>query len=55
MQNTDYKILAKILANRLKKVIPNIITTNQAYGVLNRDISDIVKNKRPNVVFELKR
>lgn len=46
MLNTDYKILAKIMANRLKKVIPNIITTNQAYGVLNRDISDIVTNIR---------
>jgi len=46
MLNTDYKILAKILANRLKKVIPNIIKTNQAYGVLNRDILDIVTSIR---------
>lgn len=40
MLNTDYKILAKVIANRLKKVIPNIISTNQAYGVLNKDITD---------------
>ncbi len=31
MLNTDFKILAKVLANRLKKVLPEIITTNQAY------------------------
>ncbi len=29
MLNTDMKILAKILANRLNKVLPTIITTNQ--------------------------
>ncbi len=41
MLNTDMKILAKILANRLNKVLPTIITTNQAYGVKGRDIADI--------------
>lgn len=51
MLNTDYKILAKILANRMKKVIPNIITTNQAYSVLNRDISDTVCNIRDLVWY----
>lgn len=46
MLNTDYKILTKVLANRLKKVVPNIITTNQAYAVLNRDITDITNSIR---------
>lgn len=40
MLNTDLKILSKVLANRLKEVMPKIIKTNQAYGVKGRDISD---------------
>ncbi len=46
MLNTDMKILAKILANRLNKVLPTIITTNQAYGVKGRDIADITRGIR---------
>ncbi len=46
MLNTDYKILAKIFANRLKRVVLNIINTNQAYGVIGRDIADTVTNIR---------
>ncbi len=46
MLNTDMKILAKILANRLNKVLPTIITTNQAYGVKGRDIADITSGIR---------
>lgn len=38
--NTDYKILAKILANRLKQVIPSIVSTSQVYSIPGRDISD---------------
>lgn len=41
MLNTDLKILSKILANRLKEVMPKIIGTNQAYGVKGRDIADV--------------
>ncbi len=40
MLNTDLKILSKVLANRLKEVMPKIIKTNQAYGVKGRDIAD---------------
>ncbi len=40
MLNTDLKILSKILANRLKEVMPSIIKTNQGYGVKERDIAD---------------
>lgn len=40
--NTDYKILAKILANRLKNVINSIISPYQSYSIPKRDISDTV-------------
>lgn len=51
MLNTDMKILAKILANRLNKVLPTIITTNQAYGIKGRDIADITSGIRDNYFF----
>ena len=40
MLNTDLKILTKVLANRLKEVMPTIIKTNQVYGVKGKDIAD---------------
>ncbi len=53
MLNTDYKILAKILANRLKIVVPNIITTNQTYAVIKRDITDVINNIR-DIIWYMK-
>ncbi|KAG7496752.1 hypothetical protein JOB18_024398 [Solea senegalensis] len=38
--NTDYKILTKALANKLKTVIPGLVHQAQAYSIPNRDISD---------------
>lgn len=38
--NVDYKILARVMANRLKYVLPNIISPNQTSSVLRRDISE---------------
>lgn len=49
--NCDYKILAKVLANRLKQVLPTIIQTNQAYAVLGRDISDTVNSVRDKIWY----
>lgn len=49
MLNTDFKILAKVLANRLKKVLPQIITTNQAYSIIGREITDMVCNIRDKI------
>lgn len=40
--NTEYKILTKILANRLKRVIGSIIAPNQAYSIPGRDITDTI-------------
>lgn len=51
MLNTDLKILAKVLANRLKEVMPSIIKTNQAYGVKGRDIADITMSIRDTIWY----
>lgn len=46
MLNTDLKILAKVLADRMRKVLPTIIKTNQSYGVNGRDIADTISSIR---------
>lgn len=51
MLNTDFKILAKMLANRLKKVLPGLITTNQAYSIIGREITDTVSNIRDKISY----
>ncbi len=51
MLNTDFKILAKMLANRLKKVLPGLITTNQAYSIMGREITDTVSNIRDKISY----
>ncbi len=51
MLNTDFKILAKVLANRLRNVMPNIIETNQAYGVKGKDIADVTSSIRDIVGY----
>lgn len=40
--NSDYKILAKVLVNRRKGIVEQIIKSNQAYGVPGRDIADSI-------------
>lgn len=51
MLNTDFNILAKVLANRLRNVMPNIIETNQAYGVKGKDIADVTSSIRDIVGY----
>ncbi|CAG2199723.1 unnamed protein product [Mytilus edulis] len=42
----DYKILARIMANRFKKVLPTIISENQTCCIIGRDISNNIANVR---------
>jgi hypothetical protein len=44
--NSDYKILAKILANRMKQVLNDIIAPTQNYSVPGRDIADTINTIR---------
>jgi hypothetical protein len=41
--NTDYKIIAKILANRLKSVLPNIINDDQTGYIKDRYIGQNIR------------
>ena len=43
LSNTDYKILAHILANRLKKVINKLIHTDQSGYIKGRNISSNIR------------
>ena len=47
--NTDYKILAKVLANRLKSVIASIINWSQAYSIPGRDITDTILSVKETI------
>ncbi|CAC5368678.1 unnamed protein product [Mytilus coruscus] len=42
LANVDYKILARIMANRLKLTLTKIISNTQTCSVIGRDISDTV-------------
>ena len=49
--NVDYKILAKVLANRIKRVIGDIIKTSQSYSIPGRDIADTIATVRDTIEF----
>lgn len=40
--NNDYKILGKIITNRMKEVAGDAIQSLQAYGIPGRDIADLI-------------
>ena len=46
MLNTDYKMLARVLSNRIKRVIGTVVGGTQAYSIPGRDISDTVSSIR---------
>ena len=41
--NFDYKLLTKVLANGVKKVIPSIISASQTAYVKDRSVTDSVR------------
>ena len=43
MLNTDYKILAKLLANRLQKVIPSLVSEDQSGYIKGRYIGENIR------------
>ena len=51
--NTDYKVLAKILANRIKSVVGTIVSSTQTYSIPGRDIADTIGSVR-DVVRHMK-
>ena len=42
----DYKIIARVMANRFKKVLPSLVSENQSCCVLGKDIADTICNIR---------
>ena len=48
--NGDYKVLAKVLANRLKEVIGTVVGSTQAYSIPGRDIADTISSIRDTII-----
>lgn len=44
--NVDYKIIARIMSNRLKQVLPNVISNDQTCCIVGRDIADTLVSIR---------
>lgn len=44
--NVDYKIIARVIANRLKVTLPNIISSSQSCCILGKDIADTIASVR---------
>ena len=49
--NIDYKIFAKVLANRLKSVIGNVVHTDQSYTVPERSMYDNISLIRDTIMY----
>ena len=47
--NTDYKILAKVITNRLKTVLGQVMHKDQSYGVPERSIYDNINLIRDSI------
>lgn len=46
LNNVDYKIIARVMANRLKLVLPNIVSESQTCCITGRDIADTLVSVR---------
>lgn len=44
--NVDYKIIARLMANRLKLVLPNIVSESQTCCIIGKDIADTLVSVR---------
>ena len=53
--NVDYKIISKVLANRLKSVMSSIISPEQTCCVPGRDIADNIMSVRDVIDFIAKK
>lgn len=42
----DYKIIARVMANRFKKVLPKLVSENQSCCIIGKDIADTICNIR---------
>lgn len=51
MLNVDYKILARVMSERIKKVISTVVGGTQAYSVPGRNIVDTVRSVRDVVGY----
>ena len=49
--NVDYKIVTKIIANRLKKILPMFISPEQFCGVPGRSITDVNTTLRDMIYY----
>ena len=51
MLNNDYKVLARVLSNRMKRVIGVVVGSTQAYSIPGRDISDTICSIRDIISY----
>ena len=51
MLNGDYKVLARVLANRVKQVIGKVVGSTQAYSIPGRDIADTISSIRDTIEY----
>lgn len=42
----DYKIIARVMANRFKKILPSLVSENQSCCIMGKDIADTICNIR---------
>jgi len=51
MFNGDYKMIARVLANRMKRVIGSVVGSTQACSIPGRDIADTINRIRDTLDY----